>query len=87
MKELHVVKTAMVFGVFLGAFHLAWSLLVFLSLAQPLLNFIFWAHMISNPYQITGFTLIQSATLIVVTSGVGYVAGWVFASIWNMMHK
>lgn len=87
MKQLHAQKVALVVGVFLGGWHLAWSLLVILGLAQPLLDFVFWMHMIANPYRVTGFTLTQSLTLIIVTFIFGYILGFVFAWLWNMMHK
>lgn len=86
MKELDIQKTALTFGVFLGAWHLVWSILVFTGFAQQLLNFVFWMHMIIPPYQVTAFTLTQALILIVVTFVMGYVGGWVFATIWNKMH-
>ena len=87
MKELNEKKVALTLGLFLGGWHLVWSLLILTGLAQPLLNFIFWAHMISNPYKITGFVLTQSLILIAVTFTVGFVGGLVFAKIWNSVHK
>lgn len=87
MKVLHPQKVALVFGLFLGGWHLMWSLLVLISWAQPLLNFIFWAHMIENPFRITGFSLTQSITLVFITFAVGYVGGWFFAWLWNRMNK
>ena len=85
--KLKTQKVAVTVGLFLGGWHLVWSLLVLFGLAQPLLDFIFWAHMIGNPYQVTGFTFTQSATLILVTFVLGYVVGWAFAWLWNKMHK
>lgn len=87
MKELNEKKIALTLGLFLGGWHLIWSLLIVLGLAQPLLNFIFWAHMITNPYQVTGFVLTQSLILIAVTFTVGYIGGLVFAKISNKVHK
>lgn len=87
MKELNTQKVALVFGFFLGGWHVLWSLLILLSFAQPLMDFIFWAHMIANPYHVTGFTLTQAVTLILVTFAVGYVLGWVFAWLWNKLHR
>jgi len=87
MKELHAQKVALVFGIFLSGWHLIWSLLILIGVAQPLLNFVFWMHMIVNPYQVTGFSLTQAVTLIIITFAVGYVGGWIFALLWNKMHK
>ena len=87
MKELNTQKVALVVGVFISGWHVLWSILIILGAAQPLLDFIFWIHMISNPYQITGFNLTQSVILILVAFVVGYVGGWIFAWLWNMMHK
>lgn len=87
MKEMNVQKAALTLGVFIGGWHLVWSVLVLLGWAQPLLDFIFWVHMIANPYQVTGFDLTRAVLLIVVTFAVGYIGGWVFATLWNKMHK
>lgn len=85
--KFNVQKTALVLGIFLGLVHVVWSLLVLIGFAQPLLDFIFWVHMLANPYHVTGFTLTQSILLILVTCGVGYLVGYVFAMLWNKMHK
>ena len=87
MKALSTQKVALVFGLFISGGHLLWSILILLGLAQPLLNFIFWAHMLENPFQVTEFSLAQSGTLIIVTFVVGYFAGWIFSWLWNKMHK
>ena len=85
--KLNIKKTAMTVGVFAGGIHLAWVILIATGVAQPLINFISWAHMISVPYQITGFGLTQAVTLIVLTSLMGFIFGWMFAWVWNKMHK
>lgn len=87
MKELNPQKVALTFGLLIGGGHVLWSILIVLGLAQPLLNFIFWAHMLTVPSQVTEFTLMQAGTLIVVTFAVGYSVGFIFASVWNKMHR
>ena len=87
MKELDEKKVALTLGLFLGGSHLVWSLLILTGLAQPLINFIFWAHMIANPVQVTGFALTQSLILIAVTFTVGFVGGLIFAKVSNEVHK
>lgn len=85
--KLNPNKVALTTGVFLGGWHLAWSVLVAAGLAQPLLDFVFSLHMIANPYQVTGFDLTKAATLVVITFVVGYVVGYIFAHVWNKVHK
>lgn len=85
--KLNPSKAALTLGVLTGGFHLVWSLLVALSLAQPLLDFIFSIHMLVNPYQVTGFDVTKAGILIVITFAVGYGMGYIFASIWNRVHK
>ncbi|TSA44044.1 hypothetical protein D4R49_00850 [bacterium] len=80
-------KTAFTLGAFIGGWHLVWSILIALGLAQPLIDFILWAHMISLPWVVKPFDLTASATLIVVTWVVGCVFGYIFAKIWNRMHR
>ncbi len=87
MKELNENKVALTVGLFISGCHIAWSLLIVIGLAQILLDFIFWAHMIVNPYKVTGFTLTQSLILIVVTFVIGYIGGLIFAKVWNATHK
>jgi hypothetical protein len=40
MQHLNPAKTALTIGVFLGCWHLMWSLLVVLNWAQPIYDFI-----------------------------------------------
>lgn len=87
MKELQEMQVALVVAVFVSGLHIVWSLMILIGIAQPLLDFIFWAHMLTVPYRVTGFTLTQTIVLILVTFAVGYIGGWVFAKVWNMMRK
>jgi hypothetical protein len=87
MGKLNQQKTALTLGLLFSGVHVAWGLLVLIGLAQPLMDFIFWAHMVANPYQVTGFTLTQALVLVVVTFGTGFIGGWVFSWIWNRLVK
>jgi len=80
-------KIGLIVGSFMGLWHLVWSLMVLFGVAQVVYDFIFWLHMISLPWKVTGFTLVQSASLIIFTSITGYIMGYVFAWIWNRFHK
>ena len=85
--KLNPSKVALTLGVFAGGVHLVWSALVALGLAQGLLDFIFGLHMIANPYQVTGFDITKAGMLVVITFLVGYGVGYIFANVWNKVHK
>lgn len=79
-------KLGLVVGSFLGIWHLSWALLVAVGLAQWLIDWVFRLHFIQPPYTITEFRPALAVGLIVVTSTLGYVIGWVLGAIWNWLH-
>lgn len=81
------VKTGYVVGAFIGGWHLVWSILVALGWAQALINFILWMHMINLPYVVGAFDFTAATTLVVVTAISGCVFGYLFALLWNRMHR
>jgi hypothetical protein len=80
-------KVGLVIGALIGGWHLVWSILVLLGGAQPIIDFIFWAHMIQPIYVIKPFNLLAAITLIVITSVTGYIFGFVGTVIWNRLHR
>jgi hypothetical protein len=80
-------KVGLVVGALTGGWHVCWSLLVLLGLAQPIIDFIFWAHMIQPVYVIKSFDPLAALTLMVVTAVTGYFFGFVGAVIWNKLHR
>jgi hypothetical protein len=67
----------------MGGFHICWAILVLLGGAQPLINFIFWAHMIRPIYVIQPFDLAAAVTLVILTASIGYISGFIGGAIWN----
>jgi len=80
-------KVGVVLAAVVGGAHLAWSLLVLSGVGQTLFDFILWAHMIHLAVTIGPFDLTASLTLILVTTAVGYILGYIGALIWNSVHQ
>ena len=80
-------KVGLVVGALIGSWHLVWSLLVLIGWAQPIIDFIFWAHMIKPVYFVKPFDPVAAVSLIVVTAVIGYVFGFLGAVIWNKLHR
>jgi hypothetical protein len=87
MAHLNPMKAGFTLGLLVGGMHLVWSVLVGLGLAQPLVDFVMWAHMVHVIYMIGPFDLLASVTLVLVTFVIGWGVGFVFATIWNKVHK
>jgi hypothetical protein len=80
-------KVGVVVGALVGGWHLLWSLLVLIGCAQPIIDFVFWAHMIRPVYIVKPFDPVAAVTLMVITGVIGYVFGVVGAIIWNRLHR
>ncbi|MBI3439606.1 MAG: hypothetical protein HY054_13335 [Proteobacteria bacterium] len=54
------LRLALVFALALGLWHAGWAALVAASLAQPLLNWIFELHFLSQPFQVQPFNAVTA---------------------------
>jgi hypothetical protein len=80
-------KTGLTLGALICVWHILWSLLVLFGWAQPILTFVFWAHMIQPIYVVQGFNPAAAGTLIAITFVSGFFFGWVGALIWNGLQR
>ena len=79
-------KLGLVLAAFIGGWHIVWSLLVLFGWAQPAINFVFWLHFITPPYEVGPFVAWRAITLITLTTTIGYVFGRIIGAIWNWVH-
>ncbi len=87
MNHINAKKAGLTLGSLIGGLHLVWSILVALNWAQPLISFILKVHMVKVAFAIDNFNPGYAILLIIVTAVIGYVVGFLFATIWNKMHK
>ncbi|HXX44872.1 MAG TPA: hypothetical protein VEJ38_09090 [Candidatus Acidoferrales bacterium] len=87
MGPLNANKTGLVLGALLGGWHFIWAILVALGWAQAVLNFVLWMHFIQPIYVVRAFNIGTAAVLVAVTAVFGYVIGYVFATLWNRIHR
>ena len=76
-------KLGVVIGSAFGLWHLGWAVLVAFGIAQWLIDWVFKLHFIQPVWVITPFQAGLAIMLIVVTSVLGFITGWVAAGIWN----
>lgn len=79
-------RAGIALGVFLGAWHLAWSIMVAVGWAEAILRFILRIHFIDLQIGMAPFDVGLAATLVVVTTAIGFILGAVFALLWNSAH-
>jgi hypothetical protein len=85
--RINVYKTGLVVGIVLGGWHLCWSALVAIGMAQRIADFIFWMHFIKPVYVIEPFEISRAILLVLVTAAIGFVVGAAGAWAWNVLHK
>jgi hypothetical protein len=81
--KINPVRLGIIFGLFLALCHAFWAALVALAWAQPLMDFVFWAHFISPPWHIEAFTWARAFILVGFTFLAGLMMGAVAGWLWN----
>lgn len=84
---LNPARTGVALGAVIAAWHALWCLLVLVGAAQPLLDFVFWAHSLKSAFVVEPFDAVRAVVLLVVTFLIGWAMGAVFAVAWNRVHR
>ncbi len=85
--QLSPFKSGVAFGGLLGLCHLGWSTLVAIGLAQYIVDTIFELHMVQKVLVIMPFDANKAVGLVLVTSGLGFIFGYLFGMLWNACRK
>lgn len=80
---INSMKVGLVIGLLTSLSHMVWIILILAGVAQPLMDFVFWAHMIQPVYVVKSFQPAAAATLVLLTFGIGYLIGVGGAFLWN----
>jgi hypothetical protein len=80
-------KVGLTLGAMAGLCHLVWALLVATGQGQPLMDWMFKMHFLNNPYTVGAFDAVNALLLVVMALVMGYIVGFVFTSVWDMVHK
>jgi len=89
MAKLDKNKTGLVVGCFFALVHAVRALLILLipNQLQLFLNWIFNIHMMEPVFVLTAFNWISALMLIVTTFIIGYIVGYVFSAVNNLIIK
>lgn len=85
IRRIDPHQLGLVVGTLLAVLHAGWAMLVWLGVAQPVIDFIFELHMISPAYHVQAFQLRVAAGLVLFTAATGYLAGWLIGSIGRLL--
>lgn len=88
MKEhLNENKVGITLGIFFALLHAIWAILVGFGAGQKIINIIMPLHFIDIMVSIINFNFGVAILLIILAFLSGYISGWLFAAIWNLINK
>lgn len=86
-NKINANQTGLALAGLMVIWHVFWSVLVITGLGQAFLDFVYWAHYLSNPFVVGPFVLARALCLITIVAIAGYLFGCMFAWFWNQIHK
>jgi len=70
-------------GIFAALIHAVWAILVAVTVAQPVWDWIMPLHFVDMAMKVFPFSILTAVMLVVMAFIGGYVMGWLFAVIYN----
>ena len=80
-------KVALAFAGIAVALHVVWSVIVASGLGQWWVNFVLGLHFMQMQVTVLPFNILTAVELWVLVGIVGYLVGYIVATIWNKVHK
>lgn len=81
------IRSGLALGGIVALWHLVWSGLVAVGAAQTVLDFVLRIHFLEVPVTLLPFSAQIAALLVAVTFLLGFLLGYVFAALWNWLHR
>lgn len=66
--------------------HTLWATLVALGWGQPVLDFVFWLHMLNSPFKVQSFDVTVAVFLVLATGTIGFVVGCMASFFWRTLN-
>lgn len=87
MNKLNKNKVGLALATIVGGLHVVWSLLIAFGWAQSYVDFVFNVHMVKPIVVVNDFNFGLAVALIIIATIIGYVVGYIFATVWNRLHR
>jgi hypothetical protein len=87
MNQSAALKSMVLGAALLSSLHFAWLVLVYMGIAQMVMDFIFKIHMLNSPLQVQPFEWSHAFLLIAITFSVGALYGWLYSVIQKLVNQ
>lgn len=87
MDRIDPLRLGLTLGLGVGAFHLAWALLVAAGGAGWVMDVVFRLHFIRPPFDLDGFDPVVAAYLVGLTTLGGFLVGCGLGAAWNLFAR
>ena len=84
---LNANKVGLALGTLFALIHIIWAIIIRLGFGDNIMGGLMRLHFVGFPAAVMPFKIGTAIFLVVVAFIAGYVAGWLFAFIWNYYDK